>query len=71
MVEYNLGRLSRNYNKSTSRHWMFAHEYVTGSTTDHRLSQPAESLYIKNIEHINNSATRELQTQSGSKSSQN
>lgn len=50
---------------------MFAHEYVTGSTTDHRLSQPAESLYIKNIEHINNSATRELQTQSGSKSSQN
>lgn len=50
---------------------MFAHGYATGRTTDHRLPQPAESLYIKNIEHINNSATSQLQTPSGSKSSQN
>lgn len=42
---------------------MFAHEYATGITTDHKFSQqPALSLNIKYIEHINSSATSELQT---------
>lgn len=71
-VEYNLRSLSIKYNNSTSRHCMFAHEYATGITTDHWLSRHNnQQWYIKYIEHINSSATSELQTPGEHNPSQN